>query len=148
MGLSGSLREFHLSEIVQLLSSQKKTGCLTLDQKGEEAYLHFEEGRLVAVRDPGLKPNDPLMRFLKRVHWLSQEQLHGIETLHTESGRDLLDILLNGRYLDSEELTILYERMSIQASSRWARAPLPSPWRISTGTRSPTSRLPTSPAGT
>jgi hypothetical protein len=113
MDLSGSLREFHLSEIVQLLSGQRKTGRLTLTQGEEDACLYFEDGRLVAVREPGLAPNDPLMRFLRRVHWLSDEQLHGIETLHTESHRDLVDILLNGRYLDAEELTVLYERMTI-----------------------------------
>ena len=53
------------------------------------------------------------MRFLRRVHWLSEEQLHGIETVHSESERDLLDILVNGRYLDAEELAALYERMAI-----------------------------------
>jgi hypothetical protein len=113
MSLSGSLREFHLSEIVQLLSGQRKTGKLHLQQGEEETSLYFEDGRLVAVREPGLSANDPLMKFLRRVHWLSDEQLHGIETLHAESGRDLVDILLNGRYLDAEELTVLYERMTI-----------------------------------
>lgn len=113
MSLSGSLREFHLSEIVQLLSGQRKTGRLILQQGDEESSLYFEDGRLVAVREAGLSGTDPLMKFLRRVHWLSDEQLHGIETLHTESARDLVDILLNGRYLDAEELTVLYERMAI-----------------------------------
>lgn len=113
MALSGSLREFHLSEIVQLLSGQRKTGCLTLNRGPERVHLYFQDGRLAAVRDPGLAPNDPLMRFLRRTRWLSDEQLRGVESLHAESGRDLVDILLNGRYIDSEGLTTLYERMAI-----------------------------------
>ena len=113
MDLSGSLREFHLSEIVQLLSSQRKTGRLTLTRGDDDASLYFEDGRLAGAREPGLQKDDPLMKFLRRVHWLSDEQLRGIESLHSESDRDLIDILLNGRYLESEELTALYERMSI-----------------------------------
>jgi hypothetical protein len=113
MALSGSLREFHLSEIVQLLSGQRKTGCLTLTRGAERVHLYFREGRLTGVRDPGLAPNDPLMAFLRRTRWLSDEQLRGVESLHAESGRDVLDILLNGRYIDTEDLSALYERMTI-----------------------------------
>lgn len=113
MALSGSLREFHLSEIIQLLSGQKKTGCLTLTRGAESVALYFLEGRLSGVRDQGLAANDPLMSFLRRTRWLSHEQLRGVESLHAESGRDLLDILLNGRYVDGEDLAALYERMTI-----------------------------------
>ena len=82
MGLSGSLREFHLSEIIQLLSSQKKTGCLKLTQDGAAFVIYFEDGRIHSAREPGLSKTDPLMKFLRRVHWLSDEQLHGVESLH------------------------------------------------------------------
>ena len=111
--LSGSLREFHLSEIVQLLSGQRKTGCLTLTSEKDQVHLYFEEGRLCSVRPPGLTDRDPLMLFLRRTRWLSEEQLRGVESLHAESGRDLVDILLNGRYMDGEDLTTVYERMAI-----------------------------------
>ncbi|MGH7342453.1 MAG: DUF4388 domain-containing protein, partial [Candidatus Rokuibacteriota bacterium] len=111
--LSGSLREFHLSEIVQLLSGQRKTGCLTLTSEKDEVCLYFDEGRLCGVRPPGLSDRDPLMLFLRRTRWLSEEQLRGVESLHAESGRDLVDILLKGRYVDSEDLTAVYERMAI-----------------------------------
>ena len=32
-------------------------------------------------------------------------------SIHAESGRDLVDLLLNGRYIEREELTVLYERL-------------------------------------
>ena len=111
--LSGSLREFHLSEIIQLLSGQHKTGCLTLSSEKEQVHLYFDEGRLSGVRPPGLSDRDPLMLFLRRTRWLSEEQLRGVESLHAESGRDLVDILLNGRYMDDEDLGTIYERMAI-----------------------------------
>ncbi len=111
MALSGSLREFSLSEILQLLSSQRKTGSLRLTRGTESQVVYLLEGRMAAVRDRGFSEDDPLARFLRRVHRLSEEQLRGIASIHAESGRDLMDLLLNGRYIEREELSILYERL-------------------------------------
>jgi hypothetical protein len=111
MALSGSLREFALSEVLQLLSSQRKTGCLRLTRGSEMRVVYLLEGRIASMRDRGYGDDDPLGRFLRRVHRLSEEQLRGIASIHAESSRDLVDLLLNGRYLEREELAMLYERM-------------------------------------
>ena len=111
MALSGSLREFALSEILQLLSSQRKTGSLRLTRGSEMRVVYLLEGRIAAMRDRGYSDEDPLARFLRRVHRLSEEQLRGIASIHAESNRDLVDLLLNGRYIEREELSMLYERM-------------------------------------
>ena len=111
MALSGSLREFSLSEILQLLSSQRKTGSLRLTRGQEARVVYLLEGRVAAVRDRGLPTDDPLATFLRRVHRLSEEQMRGIGSIHAESGRDLVDLLLNGRYIEREELGMLYERL-------------------------------------
>ena len=111
MALSGSLREFALSEILQLLSSQRKTGSLRLTRGSETSVIYLLEGRVAAVRDRGMGAEDPLARFLRRIHRLSDEQMRGVASIHAESGRDLVDLLLNGRYIEREELSMLYERM-------------------------------------
>src|SRR5215831_556907 len=121
MALQGSLHEFALWEIVQLLSSQKKTGRLLLRNNAEQVPLYFLDGRIAGAREQGLGPADPLMRFLRRVRWLSEEQLRGIESLNAESGRDLVDLLINGRYVESEELQGLYERMVLDLLFRMLR---------------------------
>jgi hypothetical protein len=121
MALQGSLHEFALWEIVQLLSSQKKTGRLLLRNNTEQVPVYFLDGRIAGCREPGLAPNDPLMRFLRRVRWLSEEQLRGIESLNAESGRDLVDLLINGRYVDSDELQSLYERLVLDLLFRMLR---------------------------
>jgi len=110
MALSGSLREFSLSEILQLLSSQRKTGSLRLTRGGETRVVYLLEGRIAAMRDRGFGSDDPLVRFLRRVHRLSEEQLRGIASIHAESNRDFVDLLLNGRYIEREELAVLVER--------------------------------------
>jgi len=113
MALSGSLREFSLSEILQLLSSQRKTGALRLTRGNEARVVYLLEGRMAATRDRGFTREDPLARFLRRIHRLSEEQLRGIESIHAESNRDLVDLLLNGRYIEREEMAVLYERMAL-----------------------------------
>ncbi len=121
MALQGNLRDFSAGEILQLLGSQKKTGCLVLDHDGRTMPVHVLEGRVVSTRNPGLAKDDPLLAFLRGVHRLSEEQCRGIQTIQRESGRDLEDLLLNGRYLDAEELAGYVERQILEEMTRAAR---------------------------
>ena len=110
MALQGNLRDFSVTEILQLLGSQKKTGCLKLEWNTERAQIHVADGRIIGTRSPGMKPDDPLLRFLLRVHRLSDEQRRGLLSIHKESNRDLEDLLVNGRYLEADELKMFLER--------------------------------------
>ncbi len=110
MALEGSLRDFAVSEILQLLGTQKKTGCLLLQRDAENRVVYVNSGRLVSARDPGMRSDDPLAGFLREIHRLSEEQYRGLLTLHRETGRDLEDLLLNGRYMEQEELASYVER--------------------------------------
>jgi len=122
MALQGNLRDFSLTEILQLLGTQKKTGCLSLEWNTERAQVHIVDGRVVATRDPGMSADDPLLAFLVKVHRLSDEQRRGLVSIHRESGRDLEDLLVNGRYLDTEELQAFIERQvlnDLMSLVRW-----------------------------
>ncbi|MEK7330109.1 MAG: DUF4388 domain-containing protein [Candidatus Eisenbacteria bacterium] len=110
MALQGNLRDFSVSEILQLLGTQKKTGCLLLQRDAETCIVYVNDGRVVSARDPGMRPDDPLVRFLREIHRLSEEQYRGLLTIHRETGRDLEDLLLTGRYMDQEELASYIER--------------------------------------
>ena len=121
MALQGNLRDFSASEILQLLGTQKKSGCLTLEQNGKHVVIYVLDGRVVSTRTPGLEKGDPLLAFLKRAHRLSDEQQRGILTIQRESSRDLEDLLLNGRYLDAEELAGFVERQILDDLMRLVR---------------------------
>jgi hypothetical protein len=87
-----------------------------------------------------MPPDDPLLRFLLKTHRLSNEQYRGIATIQRESSRDLEDLLVNGRYLEAEELGVFIERQILddlvrvaawpsgsyrfEPSKRWASLPL------------------------
>ena len=140
MSLQGHLREFSANDILQLLGTQKKTGCLILESKGMECTIYVTDGRLVATRAPGMSKDDPLLRFLLRAHRLSNEQYRGLLTIQKESNRDLEDLLVNGRYLEAEELGGYIERQlldelmrvtgwedgtyAFDANRRWPNPPL------------------------
>src|SRR5438552_3339150 len=110
MALQGNLRDFSATEILQLLGMQQKTGCLLLERASECVLIFVNDGRIVSTRRPGMAPDDPLLKFLLKVHRLSHDQHLGIASIQKESGRDLEDILVNGRYLDSDELSAYLER--------------------------------------
>ena len=46
MALEGNISEFSLPEILQLLSSQRKTGVLQLGQEDDTAAFDFDEGKI------------------------------------------------------------------------------------------------------
>jgi hypothetical protein len=121
MALQGNLRDFSSTEILQLLGTQKKTGCLSLERDGEHMVIYVVDGRIVSTRTPGLTKDDPLLAFLRKAHRLSEEQYRGILSIQRESARDLEDLLLNGRYLDAEELTSFLERQILDDLMRLAR---------------------------
>lgn len=47
MSLEGSIKEFGLAEILQLISMQKKSGVVSISHENESTTLHFDNGQLV-----------------------------------------------------------------------------------------------------
>jgi hypothetical protein len=121
MALQGNLRDFSATEILQLVGTQKKAGCLTLEWNTERAMVWVQEGRIVSTRQPGLGKDDPLLLFLRVTQRLSDEQYRGLLTIQKESGRDFEDLLLNGRYLDAKELAGFIERQILDDLMRIVR---------------------------
>ncbi|MEO5617910.1 MAG: DUF4388 domain-containing protein [Candidatus Eisenbacteria bacterium] len=121
MALQGNLRDFSATEILQLVGTQRKTGCLSMEWNTERAVLYTLEGRIISTRNPGMQKDDPLLLFLRKVHRLSAEQYRGILTIQRESNRDLEDLLLNGRYLDADELAGYVERQILDDLTRLVR---------------------------
>jgi len=118
MALQGNLRDFSISEILQLLGTQRKSGCLVLERDAEKGVVYVTDGRIVSAREPGMASHDPLVVFLRRIHRISDEQYRGLLTIHQESGRDLEDLLLNGRYFEQEVLAGFVERQILDALLR------------------------------
>jgi hypothetical protein len=140
MALQGNLRDFSVPEILQLLASQKKTGCLTMEWNSERAVVFLQEGQIVSTRSPGLSREDSLLAFLLKVHRITEEQHKGLVAIQKESNRDAEELLQTGGYLNAIELAGFLDRMIIDdlmhlvrwesgsyrfdPNSRWPNAPL------------------------
>jgi hypothetical protein len=139
MALQGSLRDFAVTEILQLLGTQKKTGCLLMEWNTERAMVYIHDGRVVSTREAGIKVDDSLLRFLRKIHRLSEEQVRGIQAIQKESGRELEDLLLNGRYMEPDELKGFIERQILDDLMRLVR------WESGTYRFDPKNRWSSSP---
>jgi hypothetical protein len=111
MALQGNLRDFSVPEILQLLGSQKKTGCLTMEWNTERALVFLHEGLIVSTRSPGVNREDSLLGFLRKVHRLTDEQHKGLVAIQKESGRDAEELLQTGGYVTAAELAEYIERL-------------------------------------
>ena len=58
MALKGTLRDFGLSDIFQLISHQRKTGILYLEDKGKSVAVTFDEGKVVGAEGASAKTHE------------------------------------------------------------------------------------------
>jgi hypothetical protein len=103
MALEGQLSDFNLAEILQLISSQQKSGFLNLETTREMVFV-FEKGDLISTRDRRDRTRDPLESFLRAYGFFDAEQWKHIEYVRANSSLDLTEILVSEGLLQDGEL--------------------------------------------
>jgi hypothetical protein len=74
-GLTGYLQDFGLTDLLQLIGSQQKTGVLTLREDKKEVQILFDNGMIVGTAIPSLSPEEhPLGNRLIKGGLLSPEK--------------------------------------------------------------------------
>jgi uncharacterized protein DUF4388 len=139
VALQGNLRDFSVPEILQLLGSQKKTGCLTMEWNSERSLVFLHEGQIVSTRSPGLTREDSLLAFLLKVHRITEEQHKGLVAIQKESNRDAEELLQTGGYLNAVELPEFIERLILDDLMKLVR------WESGTYRFDPNHRWPHAP---
>ena len=82
MALEGNVRDFGLSEILQLIALQKKTGMLSIT--GEQTMvIYFREGQVISTRDRRKLAEDPFRDYILKYGFINAEEMNRIQ-------RDLL----------------------------------------------------------
>jgi hypothetical protein len=124
MALEGNARDFGLSEILQLIALQKKTGMLSIT--GEHAMvIYFREGQVISTRDRRKLAEDPFKIFLLRYGFISPEEMDRIQQIQAESNLDLTDILLSEKKFSEDELRTIFAdqiQETIQEVLTWPRS--------------------------
>jgi len=110
--MQGSLGEFRLAEILQLVAVQQKTGLLRLVRGKTIVTFYFDHGILVSCRDRRHLAYDPLLEYLARYGFLQPQMVEYLRNKIEESKEDLADLLIGERFLNEEELLIALEDMT------------------------------------
>jgi Domain of unknown function (DUF4388) len=113
MALEGTIKDFGLPDIFQLIGLQRKTGMLTLQSDKEEVTVAFESGMVVMADSSAKRLEDRLGHVLVKQGKLSAQRLE--EALQTQKAtlQRLGHILVTSNAITAKDLR---EALSIQVS--------------------------------
>ncbi len=103
MALKGNLRDFTVTQLLNLVNLARKTGTLTIEGPNETAWVAFREGKLVFAQ---LGTEDgSLTGILRRTGKISERQANVIRQHAGEKGdKELGLLLINAGYLSQEDI--------------------------------------------
>jgi Domain of unknown function (DUF4388) len=104
MALEGTIKDFGLPDIFQLIGLQRKTGLLTLKNEKEQVTVTFENGMVVMADSSAKRLEDRLGNVLVKQGKLSKERLD--EALQTQKAtlQRMGHILTTGNYITVKDL--------------------------------------------
>jgi hypothetical protein len=121
MALEGTLRDFSLADIFQLIGLQRKTGVLTLRSSEDVVSVSFLDGKVVSAESSSKKLEDRLGQVLMRSGMVSHTQLDAALKAQTETLERLGHALIRLRILSRQELSQALEQQILQIIYRTFR---------------------------
>jgi hypothetical protein len=104
MALEGTLRDFSLADIFQLIGLQRKTGVLTLRSREDTVTVTFLDGKVVGADSLDRRLENRLGSVLIRTGYLSQDQLTRALEIQKETLQRLGFILTHYGIISAESL--------------------------------------------
>jgi len=104
VALQGTLKDFGIAEILQLIGQQAKSGVLHLNSKDAEIHILMADGNVVRAEYAGRKAREKLGNLLVRAALITQEQLDLALETQKRTLRRLGDILVELRMVTKEDL--------------------------------------------
>ncbi len=104
MALKGTLKDFGIAEILQLIGQQAKSGVLHLESRDDQIHIAMADGSIVRAESAGRKARERLGNMLVRAELISKEELEYALDLQKKSLRRLGDILVEQRFVTKEDL--------------------------------------------
>jgi hypothetical protein len=103
MSLNGNLNTLSFPDLLQLISSNKKTGVLTLMRQAQRKEIYFREGNIVYATSSNTE-EDLIGNLLIRLGKLSQSELDEVIKLHRATGKMIGATVVEMGLLKKEEL--------------------------------------------
>lgn len=102
MALEGSLRDFGLADILQLLYFQKKTGTLTISSPMDRVILYFLDGNIVSAESKKRTEDNRFGRILIKKGVINEKELQEALQEQKKTGMRVGDILAKKGILNED----------------------------------------------
>jgi hypothetical protein len=102
--IEGTLDEFHLPDILQMVAQQQKTGILTVQGESTIVAVSFLGGRVVAADSLQETVEERLGEVLVRRGLLTRQAFHGIVERQRRGQGRLVDLLVEDGLLDRAQV--------------------------------------------
>jgi uncharacterized protein DUF4388 len=122
VALTGTLKDFGIAEILQLIGQQMKSGVLHLESRDDEIHIALAEGNVVRAESAGRKARERLGNMLVRAEIITREELDYALDLQKRSLRRLGDLLVELDFIakdDLQEMTALQTTETIYRLFHW-----------------------------
>jgi hypothetical protein len=121
MALAGTLKDFGLPDIVQLIGLQRKTGTLHLKTHGESVKVIFEGGNIVAAESSMARPSDRIGNALVTQGAITKEQLDQALAVQKQTMQRLGHVLISENIVAEDHLRKAVEAQLFQVVFRLFR---------------------------
>ncbi len=113
MALQGTLKDFGIADILQLIGQQQKTGYLKLKSKDQEVIIGFREGNIVRAESSTRNKKDLLGNMLVSAEIITEQQLELSLETQKRTLKRLGDVLINSQFITQERFN---EMMQLQTT--------------------------------
>jgi hypothetical protein len=100
MALKGTLKDFGIADILQLIGQQQKTGTLHLRNRDQEVHVAFQDGSIVRAESTTRKKKDLIGNMLVRAEIITELQLQQALETQQRTLKRLGDVLVSLRMID------------------------------------------------
>jgi Domain of unknown function (DUF4388) len=104
VALEGTLKDFSLADILQLIGLQRKTGVLTIEGEDDTVTISFLDGKVVASDSTARRLENRLGNLLFKANKISSEQLAHVLEMQKSTLQRLGFLLIKERMVTPEDL--------------------------------------------
>lgn len=113
MALKGTLKDFGIADILQLIGQQQKTGNLVLTSKGDEVTVSFKDGNIVRAESSARIRKDLIGAMLVHAALINEQQLEFALETQKRTLQRLGDVLVSQGVITAEKFK---EMVQLQTS--------------------------------
>src|SRR3990172_7209456 len=104
MALQGTLEDFSITEIIQLIGQQLKTGVLKIRRGKDLVEIHFVDGMIVHIYSNYRGKKDLIGEILVKAQLITEEQLERVLRIQKETIKYLGEILVELQLLTKDHV--------------------------------------------